>query len=173
MALAAAPAPLEEALKSIKAVEREGRGHAAATKAWQLVSKAGIEQLPVVLSAIADANPLAANWLRAAVDTIAERAVNAGDSLSAAELEPFVLDLKHSPKSRRVAYEWLCKVDKTAADRLTPGFLHDPGVEFRRDAVSLLLGQVKEQRAKGDEPSAKKTLREAMDGARAIGLPRP
>lgn len=163
-----APSQVEAALATIKEVGREGRGHAAATKAWQLVSKSGIEQLPVVLTAIDDANPLAANWLRAAVDSIAERAVAAGDSLSAAELEPFVLDLKHSPKSRRVAYEWLCKVDETAPERLVPGFLHDPGVEFRRDAVARLLNIVKEQRGKSDDASAKKTLREALAGARDL-----
>ena len=56
------------------ALETAAAQNAAAAKAWQSLAKAGAGALPEILSAMDGANPLAANWLRAAVDTIASRA---------------------------------------------------------------------------------------------------
>src|SRR5437763_1106018 len=76
------------------------------------------------------ADPAAANWLRAAVDAIAERELAAGHALPAAQLEAFVRQTNHAGMSRRLAYEWLVRADPTAADRLLPGMLQDPGAEL-------------------------------------------
>ncbi len=159
---------IQESLEAVRAVEREGQGHAAAAKAWKKLAAAEVEQLPAVLAGIDGANPLAANWVRAAVDSIAERAVQRGQSLPCADLEQFVLDTDHAPKGRRLAYEWLCKGDATAVERLVPGFLHDPGTEFRRDAVARLLGIVKGATDRKDQATARKTLHEALTGARDL-----
>ena len=56
-------------------------------------------------------------------------------------LEKFLVDRRHAPRSRRLAYEWLVRVDPAAADRLLPGMLDDPSLELRRDAVAQLLEQ--------------------------------
>jgi hypothetical protein len=130
---------LASALKAIKAVGPEGAGTVTATKAWRQVSSAPAQELPAILTAFDDAGPLAANWLRAAVDAIAERQLRDGESLPAAELEAFVRDTKHAPRARRLAYEWLARADATIPDRLIPSLLDDPSVELRRDAVARLL----------------------------------
>src|ERR1700680_1645971 len=63
-------------LKTLREVDREGKGNRAATHAWaELTAQASADQLPVILAAIDGSGPLAANWLRAAVDTVAERQI--------------------------------------------------------------------------------------------------
>ena len=66
-------ATVSDSIETIRAVGKEGQGNAAATKAWQRLAKAEASALPEILAAMDGANPLAANWLRAAVDTIAAR----------------------------------------------------------------------------------------------------
>ena len=62
------------AIEALRQVDREGKGqsrrHAGLGRAdrWRTA-----DQLPTILAAIDGAGPLAANWLRAAVDAIAER----------------------------------------------------------------------------------------------------
>ena len=69
-------APLVETLRK---VEREGKGNRAGHSAWaELTAQAGADQLPAILAGLDGADPLAANWLRAAVDAIAERQIAAG-----------------------------------------------------------------------------------------------
>ena len=51
-------------------------------------------------------------------------------------LDEFVRDTRHDPRGRRLAYELIAKVDPSAPDRIIPGMLDDPSVEFRRDAVA-------------------------------------
>src|SRR6476659_6168386 len=77
VALAVTPAPADDdtsrALATIKAVKKEGRGNDDAGPAWKtLVNKGGAALLPA-LEAFDDANPTATNWLRTAVDAIAEK----------------------------------------------------------------------------------------------------
>ena len=74
-AVAALSAPnLSKAIQTLRAVGPEGEGNAAAAKAWQTLTKADAKALPAILAAMDGASPLAANWLRGAVDTIAGRA---------------------------------------------------------------------------------------------------
>ncbi len=42
-------------------------------------------------------------------------------------------------RSRRLAFEWLTKIDPAAPGRLIPGFLNDPSLELRREAVARLI----------------------------------
>jgi len=128
-------------LTTILAVGKEGRGHREAATAWKKLAQADAAALPAVLAALDDANPLAANWLRCAAETIADRHLSRGQKLPADELEKFLLDVRHNPRVRRLALELLTKADRTAPDRLIPGMLDDPGTEFRRDAVQRLLDQ--------------------------------
>jgi hypothetical protein len=81
---------------------------------------------------------VAANWLRAVVDTIAERALAEQHSLPAAAMESFVRDIHHDAAARRIAYEWLERIDSTAPNRLLPDMLNDPGQELRRAAVDAV-----------------------------------
>ncbi len=162
---AAGAEDLRPAIQQILSVGPRGAGNVRASKAWQTLSQASAEQLPTLLKAMNDANPLAVNWLRAAVDTIAERQLKAGQPLPAAALEKFALETGHNPRVRRLAYEWLARADDTAPERLIPGFLQDPSVELRRDAVARLMNQA-EKIKKSDAAAKKRVYRQALAGAR-------
>jgi hypothetical protein len=158
---------LADNIKALKAVRAGGEGNAAASAAWRRIAAADATRLPALLAALDDAEPLAANWIRAAIDAIAERELRAGRALPAKELEAFALDKRHAPRPRRLAYEWLARVDKTAPDRIIPGMLLDPSLEFRRDAVSRLLDRARQLTQGNVEKAAiANVYREALLGAR-------
>jgi hypothetical protein len=114
------------------------------------------------------ASPLASNWLRAAFESVAGRLVDRGDTLPTDALERFVLDLRHAPRARRLAYEWLARVDGTAPDRLIPRLADDPSVEFRRDAVARSVAMAERLESAGEKAAASAEYREALRSARDI-----
>jgi hypothetical protein len=152
-------------LAAVCAVDKFGQGHAAAQQALRELQEGNAADLPALLAALDRASPLAANWIRNAFETIADRELRRTGSLPAGELEAFVRDARHHPAGRRLAFEWLAKVDREAPARLIPGMLHDPGPEFRRDAVALYIGQAAKAQADGDKPVAVRRYREALAGA--------
>src|ERR1700685_3761709 len=83
-------------IQTIKAVGPEGAGNPEAARAWQDLSRRPATDLPQLLTALDDSSPAAANWLRSAVDAIAERERAAGRSLSATMLESFLHDPRHA-----------------------------------------------------------------------------
>jgi hypothetical protein len=161
----AVAADIQPLLARIKAVGREGTGNVEAGRAWGELTRAGPDALPAILAAMDDANPTATNWLRTAVDSIAERERDAGRPLPAEALETFVKDTRHAGRPRRLAYEWLARVDPTAPDRLLPGMLHDPGAELRRDAVGRAIDQAQALLDRGDRDVARDAFRHALSGA--------
>jgi hypothetical protein len=161
-------ADLEPLLGKLLAVGPKGAGNREAAEAWEQVARADASQLPAILAALDEAGPLAANWIRCAADAIAEREMRRGDGLPLADLEQFVLDRRHAPRARRLAYEWLVRADPSAADRLIPGMLDDPSVELRSDAVARLIYQA-DQVAERSEPAKALTLyRKALTAARDL-----
>ncbi|MBX3437174.1 MAG: hypothetical protein KF861_06770 [Planctomycetaceae bacterium] len=158
-------AETEELLQQIKSVGPQGEGHRAAQRALRELMQADAAALLPILEACDDANPLAMNWLRGAFETLADRTLASGGELPGTELEAFVRDRSHAPRGRRLAYDWLCKVDPSAPDRLIPGMLDDPSEELRRDAVARLIAAA-EQAAKGGEgDAATQSWRKALGGA--------
>src|SRR5262249_43447443 len=82
------------------------------------------------------------------------------------ELEKVIADTKNSAAGRRLAYEWLVKVDKTAPDRLLPKMLLDPSPELRRDAVARALEEADELLiVEEDEAGAVAAYKRALAGA--------
>lgn len=158
-------ADLPSSLKVIKSVTREGAGNAEAQTAWKSVVSTGGDALLPTLAAMDDANTIASNWLRSAVNAIAEKHVADGKKLPAKELETFVLDSKHGPVGRRLAYELLTEADPKAPERLLPGFLNDPSADLRRDAIAAKLPGL-EKTAKTDPKSAKAGLVELFNASR-------
>lgn len=158
-------ADVADAIATIKAVDHAGKGHKAAVAAVQELSKAPAAELPVILTAMTGANPLATNWLAGAFETIADRELKKGGKLPADALEKFVRDTKQDAAARRLAYEWLRKVDPAAEDRLIPGMLKDPGSAFRRDAVQRLITAAEARLAADEKESAKAGFQEALQGA--------
>jgi len=158
---------LQQALTTLQSVGPEGKGNPEAAAAWQKVSQADPAKLSVLLASLDSANPLAANWIRAAVDAIAQRQVRGGGKLPVADLEAFTLDVRHTPRARRLAFDWLTQADQSAPDRLIPKMLNDPSVEFRRDAVARLMADAAELDGdkKGSAP-ALELYRKALTSAR-------
>jgi hypothetical protein len=165
VALPANAASVDENIRAIKSVGPDGEKHGIAIAAVKELSKASVDSLPVVLKSFEGASPLAVNWLRSAVDTIADRALKQTGKLPKESLETFVKDTARSPEARRLAYEWLLKVDATASDRLIPGMLNDSSPEFRRDAVERLIAQATKVHEAGDKADETKLLQQALSGA--------
>jgi hypothetical protein len=153
-------------LATLRAVGPKGAGHEAATAAWQEVAKGDASKLPEVLTALDGASPLAANWIRSAVDAIAERELQRGGKLPVDALQTFIFETKHEPRARRLAFEWLTRVDPTTPDRLVPKFLNDPSVEFRRDAVARLLSEASVLMKEKSKEDAVAVYATALTGAR-------
>lgn len=153
-----------ELIQVIKKVGPQGEGHTAAIQAVKELSKSEASALLPLLKSFDGATPLAANWLLGAFESIADRAFSS-QQLPAKELEAFAVEINNQPNARRVAYEWLQKVDPTATERLIPGMLLDPSPEFRRDAVEYRLQRAKAAREAKDEGTAKTLFREALQGA--------
>jgi hypothetical protein len=127
----------------IKRIDKHGVGHADAVAAVKNLQQADGSQLIGILRGMDDAGPLAANWLRGAFETVAERQHKANDRLPLEELEAFVRDTKHGDRSRRLAYEWLVRIDSSTADRLLPTMLDDPSLELRHDAIEQALEAIR------------------------------
>lgn len=159
-------AKVEAALETLRRVGSEGSGNEAARAAWREVAAAPSSALPSLLRALDGAGPLAANWIRGAVDAVAERALERGGALPAAELEKFVRDRERAPRARRLAYEWLTRVDPGAGERLIALFLDDPSVELRREAVERVLAGAREQEKLADREGAAGAYEKALLAAR-------
>ena len=71
-------ADLEPLVEALHAVGPKGAGNRQAAQAWEQLARADAAQLPAILRALDDAGPLAANWIRCAVDAIAERELGGG-----------------------------------------------------------------------------------------------
>jgi hypothetical protein len=155
----------EELIRTIKSVNERGQGNVQATAALRELTKEDAAILPKILTALDDAKPLPANWLRSAFETIADRALAGGGKLSARQLERFVVDRTHNPRIRRLAFDYLVKVDDSASDRLVPGMLDDPSSELRREAVQRLIDQAGKNDPKQEFDKAIALYRKALQGA--------
>ena len=156
---------LKPLLDPILQVGPEGTGNEAASAAWKKLAQLDAERLPDVLAALEGANPLASNWLRAAVDAIAERRLADREALPVDALERFVRDRSNDARARAIAFAWLARGDESAPDRLIPGMADDPSIELRRLAVERLIAEA-DKRYAGEQLQSEKTYREALVAAR-------
>ena len=154
---------LNTALEILRTAGPGGSGQAQFQTAWQKVASSNSSAIVTILQAMPDSNPLAQNWLRSAVDTIAERTLQSGGLLPTVELEQFLLDDSHAPRARRVAYEWLVEVAPGPTTELLSQLLNDPSPEIRFEAVAQLI-----DKAETIEDTAMKleTYRKAIAAAR-------
>ncbi len=144
---AAAPAQDGDSAKAIavlKGVTKEGANNSAAGPAWKAVVDAGSPAFFPTLTAVDDANPTTANWLRSTAGAIAENEKKARRSFPGVVLEGFVLDPRATaPSARRLAYEVLVAQDPGTPARLLPKLLNDPQPDLRREAIADQLAKVK------------------------------
>ena len=161
-------ADVQSHLKTLRSVGPMGAGHREATAAWQELAKgrcvaahdrAGGDRRRQSAGRQLDS--------RRRRDDRRSRDC-AGRPLPLADLERFVLQTKQAPQARRMAFEWLTRADATAPDRLIPGMLDDPSVEFRRDAVKRLIDQADPLFDAKKQDEAAVLYRRAMQGARDL-----
>ena len=160
--LATVRGAVDDSLKTLAAVEREGRGNEAASAAWKDVVKAGPSALPALLAASGKGSAVADNWLRLAGDAIVEAALRAKQPLPLADVEAFLADTAHAPSGRRLAFDLLQQADRARADALEPSLIRDPVQELRRGAVQRLIDSAKTQESEG----AKTAYLQALDAVR-------
>ncbi len=166
MAGMAPASELGQHITAVRAVGPHGQGHQEAAAALSRLVQIDVAELPRLLAAMDGANPLAANWFRAAVETVAERAARRGEALPAKELERFILQTDHAPRARRLAYELLIGQDPEAEQRLIPGMMDDPSLELRRDAVAQVIEEAEAALKSNDRDRAVAAFRRAMPAAR-------
>lgn len=157
-----------EALRVVRAVGPEGSGNLAAAAAARRLSAVEPGEIPELLKAMSDASPLAVNWLRAAVEAAADRALASGGTLPLAKLGGFALDTSNDPRARRLGYELIARVDGATAKALLAGMVNDPAPELRRDAVQLLLDRAAAVLADGNKEGAALLYQQAISLARSV-----
>jgi hypothetical protein len=132
---------LQDPIRVIRSVEPGGKGSSAAALAYRKLAKAEIGRVTEILAGMDGANSLARNWLCSALDQVVERAHSTASALPIRKLEEFLLDTRHDPQARRLAYEFLCETDKTTSDRFLPNMLEDPNPELRHEAINRVFDQ--------------------------------
>jgi len=166
LSLPTAWADTATAIKAIQQVSAEGKGAAEATAAYRELAGGSGESLPALLTALDAANPLAANYLRNAIEVVVDRALDGNQPLPEKAIEAFLADRRHDARARRLAFEILVATDKANYDRLVPGMLNDPSTELRRDAVIQVMEQGNALFDEDKKDEAKAKYRAAMAAAR-------
>lgn len=159
---------IQRSIRAIKSVGAEGKGNAAASKAWQTLSQAKGADIVRILLAMDDASPIANNWLRGAVHAIADREIDAGRPLPVADLEKYLDTKEHNPRARRFAYDLIAQTDESRARKIIPVMINDPSVELRRDAVQLVLNDAAAKKKAGKKGAAAKAYQRALNYARDV-----
>jgi hypothetical protein len=156
----------KSAIHTIRQVGPEGKGSAEAAKAWKVLARAPIEELPLLLAGMDGASPLARNWIRSAVDEIVDRAQQDKKPLPALALESFLADTTHDPQARRLAFDLLVQQDKTVGDRFLPKMVNDPSPELRRDAIGRVLDDAEKLMKVEKKTEARSLFEKAFVAAR-------
>ena len=140
-------ASIEQSVKTITAVQREGLGNEAASTAWKDLVKAGPSALTTLLAAAGKGSEVADNWLRLAGNVIVDSALRANQPLPIGELEAFIKNTSHSDAGRQIAFDLLQQADQAKADALEASLVNDPVQQLRRGAVKRLLDTAKTKKA--------------------------
>jgi hypothetical protein len=159
---------VEKLTEALRRVGPQGQGHREARDASRRLAQLDATQLPAILAGMDGAGPLAMNWIHAAVDSIAERTLKNGEPLPRQGLEQFIAQKDHNPRARRLAFEWLERVDPSARERLIPEMLNDPSLELRRDAVAQSLGRAESLKTAGKQNEAVAAYRTSLSAARDL-----
>ncbi|MGE3806658.1 MAG: hypothetical protein AB7K24_18480 [Gemmataceae bacterium] len=152
-----------DAIARLRSVGKEGAGNVQAAQALRDLQKIGPAALVPLLAAFENAPPAAAQWLGAAVDLIAEQALQDRQPLPMDKLTAFLAERKHAGRARLLAFEWLCRADPMIAPRLLPDMLDDPCLELRRAAVGHLIQETETKKALVEQITA---YRRALTAAR-------
>jgi len=150
----------------INAIGEGGKGYPAAVKAMESLSKAEPSEIPEILRQIQDDHPVAANWLRGAVESIAEKSRDSGNPLPESTYIDFIAETSNGAKARTIAFHLLKVQDEEAAEKLIPNFENDASLELRLKAVNRLMDQAKKAFEEKNEDEARKLYLKAIGVAR-------
>ena len=132
-------------------------GNAEAARAWQALSQLGPAVLPDVLAGLDTADAVAANWLR--TPSMPSPSATRRETPLARRPAGSIRQGDAAQRcARRLAYEWLVRVDAKTPESPAADMLNDPGPELRRDAV-----------ARGHQRRAR-PIRDGRQGRRRQGL---
>ena len=152
-------------IDAIHAVDREGKGNEAAAKAWAVLAQSPSSELPALLAGMNGANPLAENWMRAAISVVADRAI-AAKEMPIAALKSFLLDTQNAPNARVAAFDLIQRADPAVAAEVTPMLIEDPSSDLRRHPVAKLIEKGDAAKEAGNEAAAIAAWQEGLKGAR-------
>ena len=156
---------IDHLLSDVVAIGHEGRNGVTAAAATRRLGDLSPQAVLPILKAFSQANPLAANLLRSAVETIADRSAASDEALPSDLLAEFAVAQQHDPRARRLAYELVARVEPATARELIPGLLTDANPEFRRDAVAYWIENAKALARQGRPDAAKQSWHKALSGA--------
>jgi hypothetical protein len=162
LAISSAHGSVENSLRTLASVEKEGRGNEAAGVAWEEVVGAGPAILPALLATTGTGGAVADNWLRLAGDAIVAAAAKKGQTVPAGEIEAFLKDTAYAASARQLAFDLLKQAEPARANVLEPSLINDPVQDLRRGAVQRLIDSAKA--ASGD--AAKAIYLRALDAVR-------
>lgn len=148
----AAHAGIEDSVKVLASVGREGEGNEAAQSAWREVVKAGTSSLPSLLKAAGKGSPVADNWIRTAGDSIIAAELAAKKKPDLTQVIAFLKDTSNAGGARVLAFDLIRQADAGAADGIEPTLISDPVQALRRGAVERLIQAAK--KAEGDAAKA-------------------
>lgn len=159
---------IDDAVAVLKSVKGEGKDNEKAAASWRELVGAGVKALPSVLAGFDGADAIAVNWLRTAVEAIADNEQRAGRKLPVDQLEAFVLDAKRGPRGREIALDLAIQTDSASRGRLAPSLLDDAAAGVRREAVAYALENLQKKYPKMTEPGAADALKELLAKAREV-----
>lgn len=159
-------ATVEELTTTVNAIGSDGRGFPEAVQAVQALSKLDAKAIPQILASFDDEKPIAANWLRGAVESVAQNGRESGSPLPDETLVTFIEDDNQSSKARTVAFHLLKNQNESAAKELIPSFENDSSLELRLLAVDRLMKQAKSEAADEKKEEAIATYRQALTATR-------
>lgn len=129
-------ASVAESLAAVRQASATSASSAPLREAWKSLAAAKADAIPEMLLAMDADHPAAENWIRAAVDAVASRTLEAGEELPSDQLIELLDNTSAAPRARRTAYEWLLRVDAELAESKLAGMVDDPSLEMRYDAIA-------------------------------------
>jgi len=158
---------LEKQRNDIAIIAKQGFGSKEGRIAWDRLTQAGGEAVPLVLEAMDTADVAKANWFFTALDhLLGNDAKLKTTTLDLDRILTFAKNERRQGRARRVAIEIVEKHRPGTLAKLMPGWVDDP--EFRADALALVMEEGRKFDKAGNKAEAIKRYRLAFENAREI-----
>ncbi|MCO6047303.1 hypothetical protein NG895_25665 [Aeoliella sp. ICT_H6.2] len=157
-------ASLDEAISVVRTASPTQATSNQVREAWKALVAASPDDIPTMLRGMNDSNPAVENWIRTAIDQVAEQTLDSGGELPRAELIDLLADTSAAPRARRTSYELLEQIDADKAHEMLASMVDDPSLEMRYDAIAA--GIAAAESAEGDEAVAQ--YRKLFEAARNL-----